>query len=165
MQSRRCTGFILIAITTNHSYLSSNHLQSPLINLHQPLDSSSRMIRVALASLCLLSLPAASGWLTTGGAAPPLLRPALPPLGALARLPPSDDGEGSLPESGVDWDSAWSAELAKRSEGKREWRPEGREAVSAEQVAKAKAKRTVSASLAWLVGRPPITRMAVSRAG
>ncbi|KAL3908634.1 MAG: hypothetical protein SGPRY_009718, partial [Prymnesium sp.] len=100
------------------------------------------MIRTVARALCLLSLPAASAWLTTGGAAPPLLRPALPPLGALARLPPSDDGEGSLPESGVDWDSAWSAELAKRGEGKREWRPEGREAVSAEQVAKAKAKRT-----------------------
>jgi len=54
--------------------------------------------------------------------------------------PPENDGEASLPESGIDWDNAWQTELTKRKTGTANWRPEGREAVTEEQVSKAKAK-------------------------
>jgi len=55
--------------------------------------------------------------------------------------PPENEGDGNLPESGVDWDRAWMAELEKRKAGASGWRPEGREAVTSEQVTQAKAKR------------------------
>eukprot|EP00316_Scyphosphaera_apsteinii_P002493 CAMPEP_0119320506 /NCGR_PEP_ID=MMETSP1333-20130426/52646_1 /TAXON_ID=418940 /ORGANISM="Scyphosphaera apsteinii, Strain RCC1455" /LENGTH=117 /DNA_ID=CAMNT_0007327241 /DNA_START=87 /DNA_END=440 /DNA_ORIENTATION=- len=45
----------------------------------------------------------------------------------------SDDGGVS-----VDWDSAWREELDKRKSGTANWRPEGREAVSEQDVLKAR---------------------------
>jgi hypothetical protein len=51
----------------------------------------------------------------------------------------SDPSQGSKPSD--DWDSAWQREIAKRKQGQAEWRPEGREPVSRQQLVEARGKK------------------------
>ena len=44
-------------------------------------------------------------------------------------------------EKTTDWDNAWQSEMKKRSDGTAEWRPEGREPVSAQQLAAIRAAK------------------------
>ena len=48
------------------------------------------------------------------------------------------------PEKDVDWDQAWQTELQRRETGKATWRPEGREAVTDEQLRQARIANAVS---------------------
>ena len=99
-----------------------------------------------LATCVLIALPLSAAWVA------PVALPAARPLQAarsaalhMSSSQPENDGEG-LPESSVDWDGAWQDELAKRKTGVANWRPEGREPPTEEQVLEAKAKVAVNAA-------------------
>lgn len=112
-------------------------------NLH--LDTHTRRMR--MIAMCVMALlPVSAAWIASGQPFSLSLRTICSPVQMSSAYPPENDGEGSKPESGVDWDSAWSAELARRRAGTSEWRPEGREPVTTERMLEVKAKRAVSYS-------------------
>jgi len=52
----------------------------------------------------------------------------------------------------IDWDASWQAEQLKRNAGQAEWRPEGREPVSEQQVLQARGQRIADDTAATLQG-------------
>ena len=80
-------------------------------------------------------------------AAPRFTRPC--PLNMRSSDLPNDDGnpDQDSDEYSVDWDGAWSTELAKRKTGTSRWRPEGREPLSEKAVFEAHAKRATDDAL------------------
>ena len=103
-----------------------------------------------LAAVLLLSLQPSAAWLAPAshaGCRSLTLRSSRSPARMSSMMPPDEGApdEDGRPNSRIDWDGAWQSEVAKRKAGTAEWRPEGRDAVSEQQIVEAKAKLAVTA--------------------
>ena len=61
----------------------------------------------------------------------------------LSLSPEDEPNPEDASEYSVDWDTAWSKEISSREEGTQQWRPEGREAVTEQQLATARATKAM----------------------
>ena len=102
-------------------------------------------MRVLLTNLAVLLLAETASALQLSSAiatcrAPALRRSTTPQLS----LSPEDEpNPEDASEYSVDWDTAWSKEISSREEGTQQWRPEGREAVTEQQLATARATKAM----------------------
>ena len=117
-------------------------------------QDSGRPQSVTRQSLCMRTVSLFVGILcgTSASWQSPVVRPAAGPrrrIGVLAASSSQDNSEDSSSEYRVDWDSAWSAEIARR-EDISTWRPEGLEPPTTSALANARLKTGVDNAQATL---------------
>jgi hypothetical protein len=101
-------------------------------------------MRAAAATLLVvLSAPGALAafGVASGSVRPKALRRFAPRMST--PTPPDGDRSSDKGEYSVDWDTAWATELSRRQRGEAQWRPEGRDAVSSEQLQAARVTRSL----------------------
>ena len=103
-------------------------------------------MRVLLTNLAVLLLAETASALQLSSIAiatcrTPALRRSTTPQ--LSLSPEDEPNPEDASEYSVDWDTAWSKEISSREEGTQQWRPEGREAVTEQQLATARATKAM----------------------
>ena len=100
-------------------------------------------MRVLLTNLAVLILAETACALQLSAIAcrAPALRRSTTPQ--LSLSPEDEPNPEDASEYSVDWDTAWSKEISSREEGTQQWRPEGREAVTEQQLATARATKAM----------------------